>query len=236
MYQAGQACATLSVFRIVRARMVTTVDMKEWQERQNIVAFAIWAAIPRYIPSFTSLQHHNIRDNILMAQHDSFWVACRSWRIYQKCKIGLRIRFRPSIPARPSKIPYHWEVLELVGLVPLIAHQDDSLLGYPSLFCSLQCNVKERFLGAQCLRAWVFQLESQFVCRISWVRWRNNAAGPVCTPYYRWCVNAVGCEKCQYVSFLPFPDRFKTFAKVYGGVFDLGIGVWSGGVGVSIDY
>lgn len=55
MYQAGQACATLSVFRIVRARMVTTVDVKEWQERQNIVAFAIWAAIPRHIPSFTSL-------------------------------------------------------------------------------------------------------------------------------------------------------------------------------------
>lgn len=55
-------------------------------------------------------------------------------------------------------------------------------------------------------------------------------------PGYGWGVDAIGCEEGEDIPFPPFPYGLEAFAKVNGCAFDLGVGVGSAGVGVSVYY
>ena len=55
-------------------------------------------------------------------------------------------------------------------------------------------------------------------------------------PYDGGSVDAVGREERENITLFPVPVRFQTFAEIYGGAFDLGVGVGAVGVGVAVDY
>jgi hypothetical protein len=57
----------------------------------------------------------------------------------------------------------------------------------------------------QSLRTRVFQLERQFIESVTWVRRTEDPASPVCAPCYSGCIDAIGCVKSEYISFLPAP-------------------------------
>lgn len=156
--------------------------------------------------------------------------------INQESKILLRIDLRPPIPRRPRDIPHIQKVLKLRRLIPLITQQNNPIFLNARLLSSPPRVLQERFLCSQCLGAGVFQLECELLDIVAWVCGTNDSASPVCAPYYRGRVDAVGSVECEDVAFLPVPEGFETLAEVESGGAYLVVGVGAGRVGVGVDY
>jgi hypothetical protein len=156
--------------------------------------------------------------------------------IYQECEISLRVDLRLAIPRCARNIPHICEMLELRSLIPLVPDEYDSVILNAHLFTSFLSSLQERLLRRQCLGTGVLQLECEFVGCVPWICGRENPACPLCSPCYRRCIDAIGSEECQHISFLPIPECFQTFAEVESGAADLGISVGPVRVWVDVDH
>lgn len=132
-------------------------------------------------------------------------MARSSRRIYKEGKIILWINLCSPESIHSCYISYGQEMLEFHRLVLLVAHEDDPVLGYTSLQCSLHRDLEEWPLRYQCFGTRVFQLKCQLLRCIARIRGRHYPSGPVHAPDYGRCVDAIRCEEGQDIPFSPFP-------------------------------
>jgi hypothetical protein len=69
-------------------------------------------------------------------------------------------------------------MLELRSRISVIAHKHNHIFLNPDFFTRPDYNIQERLLRHHSSRASIFQLESELLSRVGWVRRRDDAAGP----------------------------------------------------------
>ena len=119
--------------------------------------------------------------------------------------------------------------------IPLIADEDDVVLGDAGFFCGSGSYREKRCLGDQDFGTGILQLEGQLVGCIGWVGWGDNAAGPDSPPHHGRGVDAVGGEQGQHVSLLPVEVGLEALAEGQGCIFDLLVGIRSLCVCILVD-
>ena len=118
----------------------------------------------------------------------------------------------------------------------LVADEDDAVFWDACLLRSLDSHVQLVPLSDQSLGAAVLELKRELFHVVSWIGGRDDTAGPECSPCDNWRVDAIGCVECEDIALFPFPAGFEAFAKVGGGLLDLGVCVGAVGVWVEVDH
>ena len=209
--------------------------MRERQKGNDSVARTVCTTSPREVICLAGFALENIRHNVSVRQHYALGMTSRTRRIHKECQIFVRVHFDSPIAVCSSQIPDRGEMLKAHSLVSVMSYEDNAILRNTDLFGRLCCSRQQSFLGRQRLGPSILQLESKFIGSVAGIRWGDDTACPMATPYYGWRVDAVCGEQSKHIPFSPFPNRSEAFAKVDGRGFDLGIGVGTLGLGVEVD-
>jgi hypothetical protein len=161
-----------------------TVNVEEWQEGQNLVAFIVWAAFPVQVPTLSMMQLYYIRADVLMRQHNTLGFPCCPARVHQESKVFSRVDLGLPISCSARNVTDTGEVSEFACRIALVASKRNHiLLDTHNLACCPSYS-QELILSDQCLCSGVLKLESQFVDSVGGIGGTDDSAGPVSSPCY----------------------------------------------------
>jgi hypothetical protein len=160
-----------------------------------------------------------------MTQHNTLGKASGAARVDQKGQILFRVDVCASEAIGARSVSDASKVLYFATRVFLVANQDDAVLGQTDLVGGSSRSVNDRPLCHKSLCARILQLKSQFIYTVARVGGRDDGSSPMRSPDADGKVNVVWSKHGNDVPFLPIPESSEAFAKVYGGIACLGVGV-----------
>ena len=105
-----------------------TVNMEERQERDQLITLAGGPSCGLQVARLSSLEHHRVRDDVAMCEHDALGVAGGPRRVNQEGQIFSRVLCLCAPPLRRAcGIDDAGEMLDCVRRVFLITHDNNSV-------------------------------------------------------------------------------------------------------------
>lgn len=188
--------------------------MIEGQKCQDPITLPIRTAIPTQHPTLTNNLLSNIGNDIPMRQHDTLRLTRRPRGINQKRHILRRSDLLLTVACSTRDIAHRAEMFDARIGIPLVSNENNAVLRHADFLRGFPRNRQHRGLRYKSLSMRVLELEGQLVNRVTWVRRRDDSAGPECAPHHDGRVDAVWCEEGENIALAPLIQGFQALAEI----------------------